>query len=237
MIDQVLLWIEQLMSSAWVYPAMLGMSLLDSLIPLFPSEAPLILGGVYAASTGTPNLFGIMAAAAFGAWCGDHLTYLIGRRFAGSVDRWPPRSRRGRAVAAARTLLRKRGGMALVVARFIPWGRIATTLVMGATRYPLRSFSAYDALGTVVWAAHGGLLGYLGGAAFRDEPVKGLVLGLALAVVVSALMELARWWWQRRRSTPAAVASGPQEDRTAQRSEEDSSSDGTTSSTWSVRGP
>lgn len=205
MIDQVLLWLEHLMGSPWVYAALFSMSLVDAVIPVFPSEAPIIMAGVYAASTGTPNLVGVFVAAALGAWIGDHVTYFIGRRLSGRVDRWPLETRRGRAVEASRRLLAKRGGMALVVARFIPWGRIATAMVMGATRYPLRSFSAYDALGTTVWALHGTLLGYIGGAAFQDQPLKGMLLGLGLAFLVSVLIEAGRWWWERRRTRRAAA--------------------------------
>lgn len=204
MIDAVLVWLEHLMGSPWVYAALLLMSLVDSVIPLFPSEAPIILAAAYSASEGSPHLAGVFVAAAVGAWLGDHMTYFIGRSQAGRIDRWPPGSRRGRAVQTARGLLERRGGMALVVARFIPWGRIATTFVMGATRYPLRSYSAYDALGTGVWALHGCLLGYLGGVAFQDEPVKGMALGIGMALVASVLVELGRWWWDRRRTRTAA---------------------------------
>lgn len=217
MIEQVLLWLEHLMGSPWVYGALFAMSLVDSVVPVFPSEAPIIMAGVYAASTGQPNIFGVFVSAAVGAWLGDHVTYFIGRRLSGRVDRWTDDTRRGRAVAAARRLLAKRGGMALVVARFIPWGRIATTMVMGATRYPLRSFSAYDALGTCVWALHGTLLGYIGGAAFQDQPLKGMLLGLGLAFVVSVLIEAGRWWWERRRTRRGAAASTGEGGRAGER--------------------
>lgn len=200
MIEGVLGWLEHLMGSPWIYLLLLALAMLDSVLPLFPSEAPIILAAVYSASQGSPVVLGIFVSAAAGAWAGDHVTYFVGRRLSGRVERWPPDSRRSRAAVGARGLLERRGGMALVVARFIPWARIATTVVMGATRYPLRSFSAYDALGTTVWALHACTLGYVGGRAFQDEPVKGMVLGLGLAVVVSLLMEAGRWSWARRRA-------------------------------------
>lgn len=209
MVDQVMQWLEHLMGSPWVYAALFGMSWFDSVVPLFPSEAPLILAGVYAGSTGTPNVLGVLLSAALGAWIGDHMSYAIGRSLAGKVERVPEGSRRGRALRVAQELLDRRGGSALLVARFIPWGRIATTVLMGATRYPLAKFSAYDALGTLLWALHGTLMGYIGGAAFQHEPIKGLVLGLAMALVASALVEGARWWLQRRRR---AAGDGSSED-------------------------
>ncbi|WP_050669046.1 DedA family protein [Luteipulveratus halotolerans] len=205
MIDAILGWIEHLMGSPWVYAGLFGMSALDSVVPLFPSEAPLIMAGVYAGSTGSPNLFLVILAAGFGAFVGDHATFFLGRLLSGRIARVDPDSRWGRAISSATVMLERRGGMALVVARFIPWGRIATTLVLGATRYPLRRFSAWDALGTLVWATHGCLMGYIGGAAFQDEPIKGLVLGIGMALVVSALIEVFRAWLQRRRGRSAAA--------------------------------
>lgn len=199
MIDQVLQLLAQLMASPWVYGAILGMSFVDSVFPLFPSEAPIILAAAHSASEGSPHIGGVFIAAAVGAFVGDHVTYGIGRALSGRVDDWPPESRRGRAVHTARRMLARRGGMALVVARFIPWGRIATSLVMGATRFPLRSYSAYDALGTGIWALHGCLLGYLGGVAFQDQPLKAMALGLGMALGASVLIEVGRWWWERRR--------------------------------------
>lgn len=192
------------MGSPWIYAALLVMSLVDSVLPLFPSEAPIILAAAYSASEGSPFIVGIFFSAAIGAWLGDHITYFIGRSQSARIDRWPPGTRRGRAVDRARKLLARRGGMALVVARFIPWGRIATTFVMGATRYPLRSYSAYDALGTCVWSLHGCLLGYLGGVAFQHEPLKAMVLGLGMAIAASLLIELGRWRWEKRRAQPEA---------------------------------
>ncbi|MDF8265332.1 DedA family protein [Luteipulveratus flavus] len=210
MIDGILGWIEQLMGSAWVYPALFGMSLVDSVVPVFPSEAPLIMAGVYAGSTGTPSLPAVLLAAGLGAWIGDHLTFFLGRLLSGRVDAVPSDSRRGRAIAAARAMLDRRGGMALVVARFIPWGRIATTLVLGATRYPLRRFSAFDALGASLWALHGCLMGFIGGAAFENQPLKGLALGIGMAMAASVLIEVGRLVIARRRTARAARRPEPE---------------------------
>jgi membrane-associated protein len=62
----------------------------------------------------------------------------------------------------------------------------------GSVRHPLRSFSSYDAVAALSWATYAALVGYLGGAAFEDDPVKAVALGLALAVTVAGLIELAR---------------------------------------------
>ncbi len=80
----------------------------------------------------------------------------------------------------------------IVVARFVPGGRTAVTLTAGAVRYPLRSFSTFDAIAAVSWATYAALIGYLGGAAFEDDALKGTGVGLGLALGVTAVVELVR---------------------------------------------
>lgn len=211
MFDGLLNALGDLMGSLWIYPLIAVISLVDAIVPIFPSEAPLIMAGVYAGSTGSPNLILIMLCAGAGAMAGDHVAYSIGRAAAGKIDRIPQHTRRGRAIAGAKRLLDSRGGMALVIGRFIPWGRIATTVVFGAMRYPRVQFTMFDAIGVTAWALHGTLMGYIGGHAFEQEPLKGLALGLGMAIAVSALIELVRWLLARRqRSGSPAEAEDPQ---------------------------
>ncbi|GAB3585440.1 DedA family protein [Calidifontibacter terrae] len=207
MFDGIMTALGDLMSSPWVYLIIALISLIDAVVPLFPSEAPLIMAGVYAGSTAKPMLAVVVLVAALGASTGDHIAYFIGRAAAGPLERIPANTRRGRALGAAKRMLQSRGGMALVIGRFIPWGRVATTIVFGAMRFPRRRFTLFDLIGCSVWALHGTLMGYIGGAAFQNQPEKGLLLGLAMAIAASALMELVRWWWQRRRA--ARVSAQP----------------------------
>ncbi len=199
MFDSLLSSLGELMGSPLIYPLIAGISLVDAVVPIFPSEAPLIMAGVYAGSTGSPNLLLILVCACAGAMVGDHIAYSLGRLAAGRIERIPADSRRGQAIAGAKRLLATRGGMALVIGRFIPWGRIATTVVFGAMRYPRGRFVMFDAVGVLAWALHGTLMGYIGGHAFEKEPLKGLALGLGLAIAASALIELVRWLIGRRR--------------------------------------
>jgi membrane-associated protein len=66
-------------------------------------------------------------------------------------------------------------------------------------RYPLRSFSFFDGIAAGSWAAYSALIGYVGGAAFEDDPIKGLALGLGLALAVTGAVELVRHVRARRR--------------------------------------
>lgn len=191
--------VEGAMGSPWVFAALFAFAAIDGFFPLMPSESLVITAGVFAA-TGAPDLAPVIASAAAGAFAGDHVAYAIGRG-AGSRRR---SRKQARLFTWAEGMLDRRGGMILVVCRYIPGARTAITMTAGAVAYPLRRFSPFDALAAVSWAAYSALVGYVGGAAFEDDPIRGLVLGLGLglALAVAALVELVRH--TRRRHMAAA---------------------------------
>ncbi|GAA1694458.1 VTT domain-containing protein [Nonomuraea maheshkhaliensis] len=190
--------VEQVMSSPWLYVALFALALLDGFFPIVPAETSVITAGVFAA-TGETNLALVIVVAALGAFAGDHISYLIGNRSAG-------RLRDKKAFIWARGALAERGGLVLVVARYIPGGRTATTLTMGAVRHPLRSFTFFDAIAAGSWAVYSGLIGFFGGMAFENDPIKGLLLGLGIALSITAVVEIVRWTRKRR----AAIQVSPE---------------------------
>ncbi|MFI7445673.1 DedA family protein [Nonomuraea indica] len=192
--------VHQVMSSPWLYVAIFALAVLDGFFPIVPAETSVITAGVFAAS-GDTNLALVILVAAVGAFAGDHTSYLIGNRSGA-------RLRERRAFVWAREALAERGGLVLVVARYIPGGRTATTLTMGAVRYPLRSFTFFDAIAASSWAVYSGLIGFFGGMAFENDPVKGLLLGLGIAVSVTGIVELVRWV-RKRRATQASAERPP----------------------------
>ncbi|GAA1600129.1 MULTISPECIES: DedA family protein [Kribbella] len=200
MSDAILHFAQELMSSWWIYLALWGFAALDGFFPAIPSETLVVTAGVFAASTGEPNLYAVIAVAAVGAFIGDHVSYALGRGAGGRLlDRVEPGTRRHAAVRWARRSLEERGGLVLVVARYVPGGRTAVTLTMGSVRYPLRSFTPFAALAAVSWGAYCTLVGFIGGKAFEDNPLKGVVLGIGLALVVTLIVELVRHRLRKRK--------------------------------------
>ncbi|MFG1698862.1 DedA family protein [Nonomuraea sp. NPDC049309] len=191
----ILDFLGQVMSSPWLYAALFALAVLDGFFPVVPAETGVITAAVFAAS-GQTNLALVILVAALGAFAGDHISYLIGNKSAG-------RLREKKAMVWARNALAERGGLVLVVARYIPGGRTATTLTMGAVRHPLRSFSFFDAIAAGSWGLYSGLIGYFGGMAFENDPIKGLLLGLGIAVSITVVVEAVRWV-RKRRATQAS---------------------------------
>jgi membrane-associated protein len=190
--DAVLNLLQDVMSSPWLYAMVFALALLDGFFPIVPAETAVITAGVFAAG-GQPDLLPLVAVAALGAFTGDHISYAIGRAAGGGVGG------RGRALAWAKSAIAERGGLILVVARYIPGGRTAVTLTMGALGYPRARFAAFDGVAAATWALYSALIGYLGGETFDGDPLRGLLFGLGLAMSITVVVEIIRY--VRRRAT------------------------------------
>ncbi|MPV51249.1 DedA family protein [Pseudactinotalea sp. HY158] len=205
MSESILSLVHEVVSSPWVYAALFALAALDGFLPIIPGETALVVVAVYA-SSGDGQLALVILAGAVGAFAGDHVAYLIGRRSIGRLRTGLRSGGRGRAAYdwVHRTLAR-RGGQVLLASRYVPGVRTATTLTMGAVGYPLRRFSAVDAAAAVFWAGGWSLLGYLAGATVGDDPIRGLLLGLGLMLAVTALGEAGRRIWRARRPHTQAI--------------------------------
>ena len=193
--------LEELSANWWFLLVIFIIALLDSVLPIVPGETLVIVGGV-AAGQGTQELWLVIAAGAIGAFLGDNLAYLLGRRFSDRVNVWADRTvkRRARLDAAGRQI-EIRGGMLLITARFIPGGRTILTVSSGLTGQPWRWFAIWVAIATTLWAGYAASLGFFFGQAFEDNHTLAFWLAFAAALTVTALVELVRWL-RHRGATP-----------------------------------
>jgi len=205
-------WLTQMQASPLTYLAVLGACALDAVLPIVPSEAVVIAASVLAAK-GELSIWLIALAAAAGGFLGDTSSYLLGRTAGASAARRLFRSSKaeGRLTWAGKALERH-GATIIVVARFVPGGRTATTFTAGTVGLPWPRFAAADAVGATLWAAYAAGLGYLGGETFERRPVYAFLFGLGVALLVALAVEAARWL--RRRGAQAGdrgVLSGQSE--------------------------
>ncbi|MGS2613956.1 DedA family protein [Micromonospora sp. LZ34] len=197
--EAVLDLLRETVASPWVYLVLFGVTAVDAFFPAVPGETAVITAAVLAAG-GHPDLVGVIAAAFLGALVGDHVSYAIGRGGgAGPLTRLPQEGRRRASSEWARRAVERRGGLILTTSRYLPGGRTAVTLTMGALRYSRRSFLLFDAIGAFTWAVYCTLLGYFGGLAFERDPVRGVLVGVGFSVVLTLLLEAARRLRDRRR--------------------------------------
>ena len=102
-----------------------ALALGDSVVPILPSEAALITAGLLSV-VGELTLGWVIVAGALGAFCGDSIAYGLGR-FVGRPfqERFLTGDRAQRALGWSRGQLDERGGLVLIVGRYVPGGRTA----------------------------------------------------------------------------------------------------------------
>ena len=183
---------------AFLFPA------LDAIIPAVPSETLVIALGVATAGSTDPRIALLVACAAAGAFVGDNVCYLLGRRFGPFVQRRFFTTPKGKAAREwAERSLDRFGAQLIVVCRFIPGGRTAVTLTCGVTGYPRRRFVPATAVAATIWALYAFFIGRIGGRAFENSPWVGLLIAFGVTLAISGLIEIARRLWPTRPSPPS----------------------------------
>ena len=182
--------VDAVSGSSWTYVLVFAIAMLDAFFPLVPSETVAITAGVVAGA-GDLNVFVVIVAAAGGAFVGDNISFAIGHFFGKrTVDRFFSGEKAQKRLQWAEEQLEKRGAYIIVVARFIPGGRTATTFTAGYVQdFPWFRFMRYDALAASIWGCYTVLLGYFGGKTFEHAPWKGLLLAFGIALTVTLVVE------------------------------------------------
>jgi membrane-associated protein len=182
---------------------------LDAVFPVLPSETAVIALGVATAGSADPRIALLVACAAAGAFLGDNICYLLGRRFGPAVERRFFATEKGRQRRDwAERSLQRFGTQLIIVCRFIPGGRTAVTLSCGLVGYSRRRFVAATAVAAVIWACYAFFIGRLGGKAFEDRPWIGLGVAFAITVAVSGVIEAIRRIWAMVTRTRASHRTG-----------------------------
>lgn len=190
--------LKDLSGSPWFYMVIVLGTLFDSVFPVAPSETLVIAGGV-SAGLGDLNLGLVILSAWVGAFCGDHVSYLVGRRasdwFMRRADR---REKTANRLAWASNQIRVRGGLLLITARFVPAGRTVLTLAAGITRQRLTWFTGWVIVAVSIWSAYASMLGFIGGQAFEDNENAAFITAFGFAFGVTGVAEVARFIRNRR---------------------------------------
>ncbi|MEY3576033.1 MAG: DedA family protein [Actinobacteria bacterium] len=198
-VNQAFSWLKDFSSSPWFYVIIFVIALLDSVLPIVPSETLVIIGGV-SAGLGELWLPLVIICGTTGAFIGDNLSYLIGREASDWVMRRQTRTEKGaKRMAKIVEQVHERGGLLLVTARFIPGGRTALTLSCGVTRQPRRWFVGWVVVATVIWGNYAALLGFIGGKSFEENHTLAFIIAFVTAFSITALIEIIRWALKRAR--------------------------------------
>jgi membrane protein DedA with SNARE-associated domain len=194
-VDWLLDSLDDWSANTWFLAVIFVIALLDSMIPIVPSETAVIVGGV-AVSTDTADypLWAVILAGAAGAFTGDNAAYTIGRSFAPRIERRAARKETFRKrLQWAHEQIQEKGGPLLITARFIPGGRSILTVSCGITRQRRRWFAAWIAVAAVVWASYAAGLAYVVGQPFKDDHTAAFLVAFFTALGITASIEVVRY--------------------------------------------
>ncbi len=169
---------------------------------VIPGETAAIIGGVVA-SQSNASVIAVCTVVVAAAIIGDTIGYGIGARYGDRVLHTRVFRRRRAQVDRAEDVLRRRGGPAVFLGRFIAFLRAVMPFLAGSSHLRYRTFLAYNAAGAVIWGIGSVLLGYLAGNSYRavERAIGPIAAAAVAAIVVAALIV----WHIRRRRAEARI--------------------------------
>lgn len=182
-----------------------------------PGEVTVIVGGVVAGQ-GQINVVALIAIVWSAAVAGDIVSYSLGRRLGrGFLERHGRRVKiTPQRLDQVEDFFRRRGGLTILVGRFIGFVRPIAPFLAGSTGMAFRRFIPYDVLAAGLWSSAFVLLGYVFWQSFSqvaDIARKGaLAFGLTVALLAAIVVAVRRRQEisQRLMATPAGRAvAGP----------------------------
>lgn len=157
-----------------------------------PGETAAVVGG-FLAYTGHVQLGLMIVTVVLAAIVGDSVGFEVGRHLGPRLLAVQRLQRHHDRLDKARDLLRRRGGPAVFLGRFVSFFRAVMPALAGTSRMHYPTFLAYNAAGGLIWGTGFVLLGYLAGHSYaavasmvgRDVA---LAIGVLAAVVVGVVV-------------------------------------------------
>jgi membrane-associated protein len=170
---------------------------------VLPGETAAILAGA-SAKLGHVSLTMVLITVIAAAVVGDSVGYEVGKHVGSRVLALPLLHRHRNRLDHAQNLLARRGGSAVLLARWVAFLRAVMPALAGAAGMRYRTFLAYNAAGGIAWGSIVVLAGFAAGASYQ---VLDHVLGPALALVVAGLLALG--WIRAQHRRPSRSRRSP----------------------------
>jgi membrane-associated protein len=189
----------------WAYALLFGVVFAETglvVAPFLPGDSLLFAAGTLAAA-GHLSLWLLLVTLTAAAVLGDLVNYTLGLRLGrGALLNGRLPFVKPAHVAATEAFFERHGGKAVILARFVPFGRTLAPFLAGAAHMDVKRFWAFNMIGAVAWVCTFTVGGYFFGSVplVRDN----LTLSMALVVAVSMVPAVVGALRRRRRRSPVA---------------------------------
>jgi len=160
-----------------------------------PGETAAVLGGVIA-SRGGASLVIMVVLVVAAAIIGDTVGYEVGRHLGTRILDARFLAKRRHRIGKAQDFLRRRGGAAVFLGRFVAFFRAVMPALAGTSRLPYPRFVVFNAAGGLVWGIGFVMLGYLAGNSYQQVEKT---VGRTAALVVLAVVLVGLLIWRIRK--------------------------------------
>lgn len=170
-------------------------------IPFITGDSLLFAAGLITASAASLNIVILAVGVGIAAFLGDQVGFLLGRHYGrGYLDRHGGR-RTQKAIRAAETFYQRYGWWSIVVARFVPWGRVFIPVIAGVGRMNYYRFLSSNIVGALAWGVGLSLVGYY---AATIPGVKSVAYVIAGVVILASIVAGIHTWRASRRDAAAS---------------------------------
>ncbi|MDA8549575.1 DedA family protein [Aquiluna sp.] len=202
--DDIVSWFDQT-GPFLFYAAVFGLVFagtglfVGAFIPFITGDSLVFAAGlVAAANQDSINIFVMVVGVGIAAWLGDQVGYTLGRHYGRPyLDK-----RKGKwlksAIEKSEVFYLRYGWWSIVVARFVPWGRVIIPALAGISKMNYYKFFSANAVGAVLWGSGLTLAGYF---TYSIPFVRNVTYAIAIVVITLSLIAGIRTWRANRASS------------------------------------
>ena len=165
-------------------------------IPFITGDSLVFAAGlVAAANSDVINIYVMVIGVGVAAWLGDQVGYALGRHYGRPyLDK-----RQGQwiktAISKSEVYYHRYGWWSIVVARFVPWGRVIIPALAGISQMNYYKFFSANFVGALLWGCGLTLAGYF---TYSIPWVRSTVYVIALVVILLSVIAGVRTWHANR---------------------------------------
>lgn len=173
-------------------------------IPFITGDSLLFAAGLITASAASLNIVILAVGVGIAAFLGDQVGFLLGRHYGrGYLDRHGGK-RTQKAIFVAETFYQRYGWWSIVVARFVPWGRVFIPVIAGVGRMNYYRFLSSNLVGALAWGVGITLVGYFTATIPGVKSASYVIAGIVIAL--SIIAGIRTWLAHRHETTTASGA-------------------------------
>ena len=165
-------------------------------IPFITGDSLVFAAGlVAAANSDVISIYVMVIGVGVAAWLGDQVGYALGRHYGRPyLDK-----RKGQwiktAISKSEIYYHRYGWWSIVVARFVPWGRVIIPALAGISQMNYYKFFSANFVGALLWGCGLTLAGYF---TYSIPWVRSTVYVIALVVILLSVIAGVRTWRANR---------------------------------------